>query len=205
MIYQQIKDYCRELEGEFGLISQDRKEILAKLAHGIRSSLDQHGRADLIYICTHNSRRSHFGQVWAHVGAAWYGVNGISSFSGGTEETAFHPNAIEALRRVGFQISKTDEVANPMYEVRFDDEDQPALCFSKRYDHEANPQSDFIAVMTCGEADENCPFIPGALYRIATTYLDPKAGDNGPEPGKLYDERCRQIGRETFYMLSLLK
>jgi len=59
--------------------------------------------------------------------------------------------------------------------------------------------------MTCSDADENCPFIPGAELRLPLTYDDPKAADDTPQEAARYDERLRQIGRELFFALSLLK
>jgi hypothetical protein len=58
--------------------------------------------------------------------------------------------------------------------------------------------------MTCSDAEENCPFIPGVDFRIATTYDDPKVSDNTSMQDSTYDERCRQIAREVFYVFSKL-
>jgi protein-tyrosine phosphatase/arsenate reductase len=59
--------------------------------------------------------------------------------------------------------------------------------------------------MTCGDAEQNCPFIPGVELRIGTTYNDPKASDNTPEQEAKYDERSKQIARECLYVFSLVK
>jgi arsenate reductase len=55
--------------------------------------------------------------------------------------------------------------------------------------------------MTCTHADQNCPFIPGAV-RIALPYEDPKAFDDTDQEGAKYAERCRQIARELLYAFS---
>ena len=39
----------------------------------------------LNFICTHNSRRSHLGQIWAAIAGAYYNVD-VATFSGGTED-----------------------------------------------------------------------------------------------------------------------
>ncbi len=59
--------------------------------------------------------------------------------------------------------------------------------------------------MTCSEADEACPFVPGATARISTPYDDPKAFDTTPQQEAKYEERCQQIARETLYAFSLVK
>ena len=55
-----------------------------------------------IVICTHNSRRSHLGQLWLAIGADFFELPQLETFSGGTEATAFNPRAVAALHRVGF-------------------------------------------------------------------------------------------------------
>lgn len=204
-MYQAIKTYCNELTSEFIAISKERKALLEKIAAYITEKRKQNKPINLVYICTHNSRRSHFGQVWAKVASNYYGIQDVNTFSGGTEATAFNTNAINALKRVGFDIKPIHIEKNSLYHVAYDDQQKPIECFSKAYDDPKNPQKEFAAIMTCSDAEENCPFIPGVELRIGTTYDDPKAFDNTPQQDQMYDERCRQIARETLYVFSLIK
>jgi len=197
-----IKRYCDDLVAEFDIIPAERKTLLSKISDYIKRKQQLKETVQLVYICTHNSRRSHFGQIWAHVAAEYYGLKNVQTFSGGTEATAFNPNAIDALKRVGFLVEQISEGANPIYHVYHNQNSKPSICFSKVYDHPENPQSAFAAIMTCGDAEENCPFIPGVELRIGTTYNDPKAFDNTPQRDEKYDERCRQIARETMYVFA---
>lgn len=197
-----IKNYCDALVKEFDNIPQSRKKILESISDYINQKRKDHQPIQLVYICTHNSRRSHFGQVWAHVAADYYNVNNVTTFSGGTEATAFNPNAINALKRVGFDVKAMDSENNTTYHVIHDNTKTPSICFSKTYDHPVNPKTNFAAVMTCSDAEENCPFIPGVDLRIGTTYDDPKAFDNTPLQDAKYDERCKQIALETLYVFS---
>ena len=75
-------------------------------------------------------------------------------------------------------------------------------CYSKTYDDPSNPQEGFAAVMTCSQADKNCPMVMGAALRVAIPYDDPKAADGTPEEAQRYDERCNQIATEMFYLFS---
>lgn len=59
--------------------------------------------------------------------------------------------------------------------------------------------------MTCSDAEENCPFIPEADIRLLTTYSDPKEFDYTSLQDINYDERCKEIALETFYVFSLIK
>ncbi|HET6227928.1 MAG TPA: protein-tyrosine-phosphatase [Bacteroidia bacterium] len=203
MIYEPIKKYCETLLSEFHNIPDQRKQILDKIVDYSRERIRRNEPVQFVYICTHNSRRSHFGQVWATI-AAIYFKKEVTAYSGGTEATAFNINAMNALRRIGFQLNKSAETANPVYQLKFGEDEKLIECFSKVYDHPANPRTQFAAIMTCSDAEENCPFIPGVDFRIATTYEDPKVSDNMPYRDSTYDERCRQIAREVFYVFSKL-
>ena len=199
-----IKTYCDNLTKEFNNIPNHRKEILSKISQYINTKRKANNPINLVYICTHNSRRSHFGQVWAHVAASYYGIKNVNTYSGGTEATAFNINAINSLKRVGFDVKPINIEKNTTYHVFHDDNETPSGCFSKTYDDAKNPQKDFAAIMTCSDAEENCPFIPGVELRIGTTYDDPKAFDNTPQQNAKYDERCKQIALETLYVFSKL-
>lgn len=202
-MFHSIKERCTVLAGNFREIPSERKLILEKISAFIKTKAANNQPSKLVYVCTHNSRRSHFGQVWSAVAAAYYGIEGIQTFSGGTESTAFNPNAIKALRAAGFDVQKTDESDNPVYKVYYSETDF-ITCFSKVYNHSDNPSQDFAAIMTCSEAEENCPFIPGSQLRVATTYNDPKAFDNTILQDEKYTERSNQIAMECLYVFSKL-
>ena len=202
-MFQNVQQRCEVLSKNFKEIADARKELLKKLATHISEKIQQGKPVNLIYVCTHNSRRSHFGQVWAKVAATFYGFN-VNTFSAGTEVTAFNQNAINALTGAGFRIEKEDANENPVYKIFFSEE-AFCECFSKTTGHESLPKENFIAVMTCGHADENCPFIPGTDLRIATTYNDPKAYDGTLLQDEKYTERSNQIAMECLYVFSEVK
>lgn len=203
-MFTNIQSFCDNLIPRFNEISEERKSLLQKISHYIQTQKDNNQTINLVYVCTHNSRRSHFGQVWAAVAANYFGVDNVHTFSGGTEATAFNPNAINALRKIGFDIKDDGQPTNPTYTVKFAD-DAYTTCFSKVYNHPTNPQQHFAAIMTCSDAEQNCPFIPGVDLRIGTTYNDPKAFDNTPQEDAAYTERATQIALECLYVFSLVK
>jgi protein-tyrosine-phosphatase len=204
--YPELGSYIDNIDSEFADIPDDRKQTLDLISGYILKSLQNTGTARLIFICTHNSRRSQFGQVWAATAADYYGMEGISSFSGGTESTAFNPGAVAALQRAGFTIEKTTPgEENPEYVVKSRAEGPEYTMFSKKFDDRSNPGEDFCAIMVCSDADEACPFVPGAAERISLPYDDPKAFDGTPQETAKYDERCREIARDLFYVFSRLE
>lgn len=194
-----------QLTAEFQQIPPERKKTLHELTKFVQEKIESDKPAYLNFICTHNSRRSHLSQLWAQAAAFYYGVKNVSCYSGGTEATAFNPRAVKAMQEAGFQISKTTDGDNPVYEVRFAAEAAPIIAFSKKYDDPFNHNTDFAAIMTCSHADENCPLVLGASGRIALTYDDPKEFDGTPSEAAKYSERVRQIGREILYAFSQVK
>lgn len=204
-MYPAIQQLAENLASQHDQIPAERKAILAKIAAYIQGKKEQDQPIRLVFICTHNSRRSHFGQIAAAVAAEFYGIKNVKVYSGGTEATAFHPNAIHALRSLGFFIESADDtVKNPIWNVHFGDQGQATTCFSKTYDDAANPRQGFAAIMTCSDAEQNCPFVPGTELRIGTTYNDPKASDGTPEQAQVYRERFEQILRELLYAFGLV-
>lgn len=186
---------------ELERVPAERREELMRLAAFVRSRTDAGERAQLTFICTHNSRRSHLAQVWSQTAAAWYGVEGVETYSGGTEATAFDPRAVAALERAGFAVERPGG-ENPRYAVRFGPAAPEMFCFSKVYSDPPNPLEGFAAVMTCTAADEACPIVHGAALRVSLPYVDPKEADDTPEEARRYDERSLQIAAEMFYLMS---
>lgn len=201
-LFEEVAAFVEEREAEFDLISPQRKELLEQLSHYLRDCQQSGKQTRLIFVCTHNSRRSHMSQLWAAVAAVRYGLKNIETFSGGTECTAFNPRAVSAMERAGFKIQTDKAGENPRYLVSFAHNAKPQTCFSKLYSDSANPTEFFCAVMTCSSADQSCPSVKGAVKRIAISYDDPKIADNTPEEISEYDERTSQICREILYAFS---
>lgn len=196
----QVADSIGSFESTFETIPDNRKRILEDLVRVIKNRMDRSQDVRLNFICTHNSRRSHMAQIWAMAAAAYYEISGVTSYSGGTEATSFNPKAIKAMREVGFKISDTLGGENPSYDVRYTMQGPALQVYSKKYDAPGNPSGDFIAVMTCGQADKDCPIVVGASQRFAITYDDPKEYDGTTQEAEKYLERVNQIGREISYV-----
>lgn len=178
----------------------ERKSILQEIIEYINKKNSKNEAVRLVFICTHNSRRSQLAQIWAHVAARYFNVE-ASCYSGGVEETAFNERAVETLKRAGFEITKEGD-ENPVYWLTDSNTCQPIGMFSKLYDNPVNPKTGFAAIMTCSDADENCPFIPGTEARIPLRYDDPKEFDGTPLEVQKYEERSNQIAAEMLYVFS---
>ena len=198
-----LHDFVSQLDTD--AIPQERKQILDLLSGYIQKKVNKKESIRLNFICTHNSRRSHLSQVWAQTLAHHFGVRNLSCYSGGTEATALFPMVATTLANTGFEVQMLSEGKNPVYTIKFAENEHPVICFSKTMDDAFNPTSDFAAIMTCSQADEGCPFVPGAEKRIPITYDDPKAFDNTPQQAEKYSERSKQIATEMCYIFSKIK
>ncbi|AFM05109.1 protein-tyrosine-phosphatase [Bernardetia litoralis DSM 6794] len=211
-LYPELQNYSEQLASNFAIIDEERKIKLKEIGDYIiekkREQKTASNNVNVTVICTHNSRRSHFGQVWLQVAAAYYGIEGINTFSGGTETTAFNTRAVAALEQAGVKIEKTtafDGDENPVYSMSVGKKYSKTLMFSKKYTHKQNPQKGFAAIMVCSDADKNCPLVMGADARFAIPFEDPKSSDNTPSEEQTYNERCKQIGTEFFFVMDYVK
>ena len=185
-------------------LTKERKYLLQSMAMAISAELTKSKFANLNFICTHNSRRSQLGQVWAHIAAEQFNLN-ISSFSGGTEITAFHRNTVKKLQKVGFSFKvKEFSHQNPVYSITHENSNSPIIGFSKIYDDPQNLKP-FIAITTCNSADQNCPYIPEAKFRFHLPFVDPKYSDQTAEQDEIYLQTNRQIAGEVYFLFKEIK
>ncbi|SKB28646.1 arsenate reductase [Parapedobacter luteus] len=202
-MYPQLSQTIEKLRQQ--TISPERKAILQPLINFIQQKVSARKNADINFICTHNSRRSHLAQVWAQTAAHYFNIPEVYCYSGGTEATALFPKIVETLVEAGFRISVIASTDNPVYGIKYSENTLPVIGFSKRYDDSFNPTSAFAAVMTCSQADSGCPFIAGAGQRIAITFEDPKVADDTMEQAQVYAQRSLQIAAEMFYVFSMIE
>lgn len=179
--------------------------MLEELARQMAAQWAAQGKAAVLFVCTHNSRRSVLSQVWLAIAAYWYEVKQVLPYSGGTEATGIPSQIVETLERAGCMVLQRTEAPNPQYALEAGSGVATQLLFSKHYTDPANPEKDFIAVMVCGEADAACPFVPGAVARISLPFEDPKLADGSRREASVYDQACERIGQELFYMMEQVK
>jgi len=201
-LVEPLVPFVSQTADELHKVPPARRALLADIATATAARLKSGKDANLTFICTHNSRRSHMSQIWAQTAAYYYGLDRVHAFSGGTEATACNCRTVAAMRRAGFSIVKSVEGSNPVYLVQYSDARPPVRAYSKLYNTDANPKEGFIALMTCSQADRKCPVVEGAIARYAIHYVDPKLCDDTPDEVSAYNARCREIAREMFYIMA---
>lgn len=200
MVFQEINNTVKGLSN--AQILEERKASLQPFIDSIQSKVTEGKNIHLNFICTHNSRRSHLSQIWAQTAAHYFGIKNVHCYSGGTEATAMFPMVEKTLEKQGFQIAKLSNEDNPVYAIKYANNEHPIIGFSKKYNHSFNPTNEFAAIMVCSHADENCPFIIGCQSKFTVCYKDPKAFDNTPQQAEKYIERSNQIASEMLYVFS---
>jgi len=214
------------------IISTERLSILDNIANGINTTnkLDSdklNEMTNLIFICTHNSRRSHLCDFWFAIGLEIFGkssgLNKYTSFSGGTEVVSCNTNIINTLVNTGFQVlnlkltyhsekidnelnNENDNNSNYIYKLNYHQTEK--VLFSKKYNDINNPQKDFFAIMVCSDADTNCPVVLNSIDRFYLPFEDPKYSDNFDVYDNcldVYNQTSYLIALEMFYLVSKLK
>ena len=178
---------------------------MAPLVQYIQDKVNKKQAINLNFICTHNSRRSHLSQIWAQVMAYNYNINNIYTYSGGTEATRMNGTIVKTLVDFGFKIQQLSDNNNPIFAIKYTNNGLPIIGFSKKYNDNFNPASEFGAIMTCSQADGECPFIAGAEDRFPITFEDPKIYDNTPLEKEKYADSCLLIASEMNYVFSAVK
>ena len=188
------------------LMQEDRNELLQRIAQEVVRAQAIGEDFTLVFVCTHNSRRSQLCQAWFWHYAQRAGLD-VDIASAGTEVTACNARTVAALRRAGFGVlAENDTVDNPTF-LLTDQDRTSSSCylFSKTLNHETLSNKQLIAIMTCDHADENCPFIPTAIARIPLRYKDPKHADDTEHEPKAYDLASDTIRNEMRLLVDLIK
>ena len=174
MLFPELKSWIEALPKP-SLEEPVHQRAIERLAAWIETARREGPIRPLVFVCTHNSRRSILSEMSWNALAAYNGLSdAVPAFSAGSEAARVSPNTIEALQGRGFQIiAKKDH-----WRGRWSEKQPEHALFSKKLGATELPASGFAAVMVCAEADAACPFVPGAHQRISMPLEDPKRFDH---------------------------
>jgi len=126
-IFPKIEKIIKALDPQ--TITAERKAFLQPLTDYIQSKVSNGQEIRINFICTHNSRRSHLSQVWAQTMADYFNIKNVFCYSGGTEATALFPMVAETLQNSGFRIKTISKNENPVYSIKYSDNEHPIIGF----------------------------------------------------------------------------
>jgi arsenate reductase len=112
-------------------------------------------RSRVLFLCTHNSARSQMAEgLLRHLAG-----NRFEVMSAGTEATHVRPLAIRAMDEIGVDISSQE---------------------SKTLERYLREPFDYV-ITVCDDANEACPFFPGAANRLHWSFEDPSRAEGSEE------------------------
>ena len=109
----------------------------------------------VLFLCTHNSARSQMAEgLLRHLAG-----DRFEAMSAGTEATHVRPLAIQAMEEIGVDISGQESKTLERY-------------LQEPFDH---------VITVCDDANEACPFFPGATDRLHWSFEDPSKAEGSEE------------------------
>ena len=117
----------------------------------------------VLILCTGNSARSQMAEGWLRA----LGGERFEVYSAGTRPSIVRPEAIEAMREVGVDITSHR---------------------SKSVDEFAGREFEYV-ITVCDNARESCPVFPGKTERVHWSFDDPAAVEGS------WDERLASFRR----------
>ena len=112
-------------------------------------------RARVLFLCTHNSARSQMAEgLLRHLAG-----DRFEAHSAGTEATRVRPLAIRAMDEVGVDISGQE---------------------SKTLERYLEEPFDYV-ITVCDDANEACPYFPGARNRLHWSFEDPAQAEGSEQ------------------------
>jgi arsenate reductase (thioredoxin) len=109
----------------------------------------------VLFLCTHNSARSQMAEGLLRDLAG----DQFEVMSAGTEATRVRPLAVRAMEEIGVDISGQE---------------------SKTLDRYLDQPFDYV-ITVCDDANEACPFFPGAQSRLHWSFEDPSRAEGSDE------------------------
>ena len=203
-LFKKVREYSATLENEFDQIPGKHRLLLEETGDYLLQKLQSDKDAKVLLISRHNSRRSHMGQLWLMTAAEYYSIDNVITFSGGIEPTELDSRVILAMKKCGFKITTTRRSENPTY-LTSNGPGNSYMVYSKQYNGGQNPTNDFLAVVLSEVANKTLETVPGSDKKIALLYEDLENFDGTPEEEQRYDEGCRQIARDMFYIMHYTK
>ena len=122
-------------------------------------------KSKVLFLCTHNSARSQMAEgLLRHLAG-----DRFEAMSAGTEATHVRPLAIRAMEELGMDISHQE---------------------SKTLDRYLQERLDYV-ITVCDDANEACPFFPGAANRLHWSFEDPSKATGSEEERLVVFRRVR--------------
>lgn len=204
-LYPILNEYVKEFPKEFRKIPEDRRYRLNEIVYFLEEQEENKEPWQVIFISTNQSSVSQMAQVWSKVAAYHFGFQKFQSFSGGLKPIEITMSSIITMEKAGFIIYKSNIGGIDVYRIKYSYNLEPIVAFPKKIRHVKNPYENFMAVLVEENADINITNIKGTYDRLLLNYNDPVGYEGSDLEDQVYEESCRTVAREMFYIFSQLK
>ena len=204
-LYPILNEYIRDFPKEFRKIPEDRRYRLNEIVYFLEDQEKGNDPWQLLFISTNQAAVSQMAQVWSKAAAYYFGFTKFESYSGGIKPNEISINMIKELEKAGFIVYKSDVGGIDVYRVKYSYNLEPIVAFPKKINHVRNPYHDFMAVFVEENADINIQNIKGTYNRLLLKYDDPVGYDGSDQESFIYEESCRKVAVEMFYVFSQLR
>lgn len=204
-LYPILNEYVRDFPKEFRKIPEDRRYRLQEIVYFLEEREENKEPWQLLFISTNQASVGQMAQVWSKAAAYYFGFNKFESYSGGIKPSEISVSMITTLEKAGFIVYKTDVGGIDVYRIKYSYNLNPIVTFPKKVDHVRNPYHDFMAIFVEENADINIQNIKGTYNRLLLKYEDPIGYDGSEQEEIIYEESCRRVAVEMFYVFSQLR
>ncbi len=134
----------------------------------------------VLFLCTHNSARSQMAEgILRHLSEGRVEVQ-----SAGSQPLELHPLAVQAMARMGIDISQQR---------------------SKHFDEFRGQSFDYI-ITVCDRVRESCPTFPGDPEQVHWSFIDPAAVERSEqERSRAFEQVALQLMNRTRYLVILIE
>ena len=154
-LYPELEAYFKSVETkEF---SKEHLDALASIKNDISTSHMHYEDWNLIFYCNENTFRSQASQVFAQTLCYAKKHKKIKVFSAGLTSGEINPKLIDYLSKIGYKVAKDEKEGRFKYNVKFSEQADPLVLYSKTTSDKSLPTKDVTSVIVCDtKAEPDC-------------------------------------------------
>ncbi len=204
-LYPILNEYIREFPRELRNIPEERRYRLNEIVHFLAEQYSGNSAGQVLFITTNEATVGQMASAWSKAAAYYFGFKNFQAYTGGLKPEKITENTIISLEKAGFIVYKSTAIGMDQYRIKYSYNLDPLVSFPKKLDHSRNPSSNYMAVVLDKNADMNISDIRGTYNRLFLDYEDPSGYQDAMVETAKYDETCRRVAVEMFYVFSQLK
>lgn len=154
-LYPELEVFFESIEKQ--PFDQARMGTLESIKDNVNISNLGYTDWNIIFYCSENAFRSQASQVFLQTLCFARKHKKINAFSAGKSATAVSPKLISYLSGIGYRISNTEHNGQAAYAVKFSDDADAILLFSKLVTDQSLPSMDVTSVVVCdSQKEQDC-------------------------------------------------